>query len=864
MIGKFKQSKCLPDNLDNVFAPPIESPDDDNFVPPDWLMEGIQEVFESAAPPPDPPPFKFGKQVSDARFNSELLRRVNYNFEYIVDNSQRTSLQYGVEFRPIEQLSKIYREHPLFNFFRGSHQNGMEYFYRRELSKDERMAELEAQMTRGNHQLANSKPKQLLEKVYRDVVYGFAVPVLASIVKKLPGAMVQPCGLAAQFALTRTGERVLKDRLTHNLSHSITQYDASVNMRSNIDAYPEMIFGWCLLRLIHFICALRLQYPGMAILIAKFDFSDAYRRMRHKAKTALETILIVGQIAFVMIRLSFGGSVNPPSWCCFPKMLTDLSNEIPLMKDWDPDLLRSPVQKVIPEPEYLDESIPFSKARPMAVSIPTTGEGRLDCFIDDIIRVFLAVKENLKRQTASVPLASFISMRPHAGEDKPIPQREPLNPEKMEAKGVPREIQIVLGWLINTRLLILCLPDYKYTGYSDDIQRILQAKQVTRKELESILGKLIHASYVIPLARHFLSRLRQKLQAMREADLSRFQHWMLHKEELDNLELWMKFLKNANEGISLNGLTLRNPTRIAFSDSCSKGLGGFTHGERAWRLKVEESSPIYDNDTANNALEFLRMVINLWLSFLECNELGLEDELVLLLGDNTSAIAWLFRSNLPSFSPYYKVVIILARKLAELSMKFKNFIASQHLKECQNVVADFLSFKGEDREIRGEIKSNPLAYDFPPNDVVTSRTHNHFPQLIPAGFAVSHLPTEILSFANHAGRILQSSLIRKPKGGRKAMTECGGDGRPSVGVPWKEPHHVFTEYEQSRPDSSSRHSLTCTVDPSLIPSQEQLLESVKTKWQEKISEKSPALWVRRSGTVSDGVPFTSKGTVPGQ
>ena len=136
--------------------------------------------------------------------------------------------------------------------------------------------------------------------MYRDVVYGFAVPVLASIVKLLPGEMVHPCGLAAQFALTRTGERVLKDRLTHDLSHSITQYDASVNMRSDIDAYPEMIYGWCLMRIIHFICALRLQYPHLIILIAKFDFSDAHKRISHCAKTALETILIVGTIAFVM------------------------------------------------------------------------------------------------------------------------------------------------------------------------------------------------------------------------------------------------------------------------------------------------------------------------------------------------------------------------------------------------------------------------------------------------------------------------------------------------------------------------------------------------------------------------------------
>ena len=258
------------------------------------------------------------------------------------------------------------------------------------------------------------------------------------------------------------------------------------------------------------------------------------------------------------------------------------------------------------------------------------------------------------------------------------------------------------------------------------------------------------------------------------------------------------------------------------------------------------------------------MVLNLWLSLLECKELGMEDELILLLGDNTSAISWMFKSTLPESSYYYKTVMFLARKVAELSIEFKNFIALQHLIGCQKIVADFLYFEGEDREIKGESKLNPLAYDFPPNDVVTARAHTNFSQLIPAGFAVSHLPTEILSFANQAGRMLQSSLIQKQKGDTKATTECGEGGRHSAGVPWKEPHLVFTEYDQTKRDSSSRHSLTCTVDQSLIPSQEQLLESVRTRWQEKLSEKPPALWVRRSGTVSNGVPFTSKGTVPGQ
>ena len=110
----------------------------------------------------------------------------------------------------------IYRDHELFPFFMKLHQEGMEYIYKETLTDSERMAELEANIDRGNHKSATSKPEELKEKINRDVHYGFAVPIQKSILTKILGAMVQPCGLASRFSLTKSGERVLKDRLTHN------------------------------------------------------------------------------------------------------------------------------------------------------------------------------------------------------------------------------------------------------------------------------------------------------------------------------------------------------------------------------------------------------------------------------------------------------------------------------------------------------------------------------------------------------------------------------------------------------------------------------------------------------------------------
>lgn len=279
-------------------------------------------------------------------------------------------------------------------------------------------------------------------------------------------------------------------------------------------------------------------------------------------------------------------------------MCTDLSNELPLIPDWDPDTLYHPMKAKVPDPEYLDESFPLAQARMMLVEVPTTTLGRSDCFIDDVIKVFLDTADTIKRHASSALLAIFVSIRPFAGDKEPVPRKEVVSVEKWKAEGVPREIQMVLGWLINTRRMLLCLPRDKYTAYLKDVEEVISKQgHMNLNQLESLIGKLQHWSYVIPLANHFLASLRRRVSKTKENSenhfMAKFKRFRLSHEELANLELWKDFLKQAHNGISLNGLTLQKPTRWSFSDSRPYGLGGFTHSGRAWRLKVSRSSPIY-------------------------------------------------------------------------------------------------------------------------------------------------------------------------------------------------------------------------------------------------------------------------------
>ena len=309
---------------------------------------------------------------------------------------------------------------------------------------------------------------------------------------------MQPLGIVAQWTVQSDGTRVITYQLTQDLSFSSNKIgpSRSVNSRVDMTAYSEMIYGWCLPRILHFVMSLRTHNPGVRILISKYDYSDAYRRLAHSWAAAMQTIAVVGQTAYMALRLTFGGCPNPPSFCLFSELVTDLANELGNCRAWNPAVVFSPSQPRAPDPVRLPMSVPVEPARPMSVLGPASDSGRVDGFIDDLISVFLDTPTNLVRHTQSVPLAMHLTSRPHAGEDSdPIPRRPILSQSKLEAEGSPSEIQIVLGWRVDTRRMTVSLPDDKFKAWSSDL-RELRNRDTCH-----------HTSMVLPDSSHFLSRI---------------------------------------------------------------------------------------------------------------------------------------------------------------------------------------------------------------------------------------------------------------------------------------------------------------------------------------------------------------------
>jgi hypothetical protein len=263
-------------------------------------------------------PIIFQLTTKAAIENGRLLEDHKFDLASLINQYVDTTLGYGSEFRPMSQLEPLLGRHPHFGRLRKVLEEGMPYIFKEEITEEERKHELEAIILRGNHKSAEDEQEKVKELINKEVTHGFAIPIPLNLVPKIPGAMVQSLGLVAQWTINEKGERVAKYRLTQDLSYAATEKRLAVNKRIDMDAYVEMIYGWCLSRIIHSIVSLRLQYPRSRILAAKYDYSDAYKRIAHHPSAAVQTIGTVNisneeRIAIINLRLSFGGSPNPPT-----------------------------------------------------------------------------------------------------------------------------------------------------------------------------------------------------------------------------------------------------------------------------------------------------------------------------------------------------------------------------------------------------------------------------------------------------------------------------------------------------------------------------------------------------------------------
>ena len=163
----------------------------------------------------------------------------------------------------------------------------------------------------------------------------------------------------------------------------------------------------------------------------------------------------------------------------------------------------------------------------------------------------------------------------------------------------------------------------------------------------------------------------------------------MNQRAREELILAKKSLSKVNEGVSMNILTFRKPNIVYICDASEYGLGGFASHGRAWSYII----PRHLRNRAHiNILEYIAQIVALWTDIIE-NRIQKED-CILAIGDNTSAMGWLRRSNFRQKNDTDKTWDFkqkLSRHLATLTLQADITLYKQWLKGGQNQVADSLS-----------------------------------------------------------------------------------------------------------------------------------------------------------------------------
>jgi hypothetical protein len=440
-------------------------------------------------------------------------------------------------------------------------------------------------------------------------------------------------------------------------------------------------------------------------------------------------------------------------------MIADLSNVLLQHKDWDPLNLHSEFISIVnPTPKLEQNNVEFTQARELLNEWEMSDYGVTEAYIDDIFVVFPFASDDHLERGRNAPLLAIDVMGRPTHDNDPLPRDPIVALKKLKAEGTPAEKMTVLGWQIDTRRLLIQLPTEKAKSWDGELGSLIvdgdKGVEIKLKRLESIQGRNIHIATIVPGAMHFYSRM---YTAIERARLSEAKVTRLTVEERLDLRLIRHLVSVAQRGVSLNTIVRRMPDHIGRSDAFEGGIGGYnlTSG-RAWRFQIP---PDDKHKKSQNFLEYLACMTQLMCMIQEGE--WHHDDCFLSVGDNTSALGWINKSNFkPETITEQSTHLALARHITALLADLRITQLGQWLPGADNGVADALSRQHEQS-----------------NEELTDLIVNSYPTQVPTGFQIQALTPEITSWVRYWVQPSHDTSELPPEPLPKV--KCGGDAGSS-------------------------------------------------------------------------------------
>jgi hypothetical protein len=146
------------------------------------------------------------------------MRRFDNNLGKASKAQQDSPLGYGSKFQKADVLEPLFHLHPKWERFKNLLNNELVWPLA-EISKEERVKDMEKALTFGNHKGATKQPDLLKLLVNNDVIHGFALPLPLDKLAQIQGILLAPLNMQAQNTIDDMGRIVPKDRFTHDQSY---------------------------------------------------------------------------------------------------------------------------------------------------------------------------------------------------------------------------------------------------------------------------------------------------------------------------------------------------------------------------------------------------------------------------------------------------------------------------------------------------------------------------------------------------------------------------------------------------------------------------------------------------------------------
>jgi hypothetical protein len=263
-----------------------------------------------------------------------------------------------------------------------------------------------------------------------------------------------------------------------------------------------------------------------------------------------------------------------------------------------------------------------------------------------------------------------------------------LSVDKLQAPTTRIEF---LGLIIDSDTMQIQLPTNKLNLYRNELSAWRNKRAATRIELQSLLGKLVHASRAVHQGRSFYQHL---LQALREHNINNKSSIVITPYTLNDIRWWHQFIHTWN-GIGLIPPSLddyqQQEQHQLYTDACQTGMGAFFAGSQ-YTLHSWDNDELKDAQRKSKLsmpyLELLALVhsINIW-----------KDELkgkALILHCDCKPVVQAINSG----RSFNADIMDLLRTLIYITNLNNIFIHCIHIAGVTNIFADLLSRSTSDQQ----------------------------------------------------------------------------------------------------------------------------------------------------------------------